>query len=290
MAFFYKCTNPRRIRVVLTAGKELRNGVRYSYGEFSDGSTKFKLGVFAGNVAIPIQQGHVYEGQTLHFAQKPAQALAYLSLNQISNSAKVSSMQWYANGKFVGTNNAYIYEPGVYDVEGVFTFDDSSLESITNRMYLGFDNDVDFAVHHFLSDLGELKLWMDNTNNPFDSIQWPVDDQYIWTGQSCSWTIPTPEKLRVKANVFYHNGANAEKSILVDGSFQGRFIENFSVFELPLQDGSWDNTVGLEVVKDDEIYRTFDVSKLQGKDGNCRCGMVCSPSYGLRNVQISGRN
>ena len=70
--------------------------------------------------------------------------------------------------------------------------------------------------------------------------------------------------MRVKAKVFYHNGAVAEKTILVDGSFQGRYIEDFSVFELPLQDDTWDNAVGLEVVKDGETYRTFDVSNYKG--------------------------
>lgn len=249
----------------MISGVEIRNGVEYAFAQFSDGSKKYKFGLFDGNTALPLNQNSIQVGDTLFFAQKSTQQLAYLSLSQLSNSYKFSNVEWYANDVYLGNNSVSITEPGIYDVTGIFTFNDvgQTTKTVTNRMYLGFDNDLPITIHHYLSEPNHLKVWTEGDLQEVDSIQWYIDNEYIWTGLSCSWDI-YPDVQSVKAKVFYNNQAVQEKTIVVDGSFEGRYIEDFSVFQSPDQNTFWDYRVGFEVEENGELFSSFDVPNYKG--------------------------
>lgn len=251
--------------MVMTPGIEDRNGVNYAFAQFSDGSTKFKIGLFDGNVAIPNNDKNFQAGDTMFFAQESAQSLAYLSPSLMSNGYKVKNVNWYANDVLLdsGSDNVAMTEPGVYFVRGDFTFQDNTFKQVVNRMYLGFENDVDFNVHHLVTDPNELKLWIEGPTVNIDSIQWYLDGQYVWTGNTCTKDIGNSIK-DVTAKAFYNNGAVQEKKILVDGSHVGRYIEDFGIFYAPDQYLRWDYKVGIEVERNGQTYTSFDVANYKG--------------------------
>ncbi len=242
---------------------EMHNGVQFSYGKFSNGTTSFKLGIFDNRVTIPGVQCPLMVGDSLFFAQKQIEDLAFLSPNLLSNGLKITHIDWYANTVFLGSNNVHITEPGVYDICGIFTFENGAQKTVCNRMFLGFETDVDFTVRHFLSDYGDLKLWIEGNTQPIDSIQWLIDDELVWTGETCSQNIDLDQKM-VRAKVYYSNGKIHDKTILVDGSFNGLFVEDFSAFQVPQPDVNWNKAVGLEIEMGGVMYSSFDVSNYKG--------------------------
>ncbi len=249
--------------IVMNGAIETRNGVNYAYGEFTNGSTKFKLGIFDGNVAIPGIQGSFAVGDTFFFAKKRTEPLAYLSAAMLTSGSKINSVDWYANSVFLGSNNVEIKEPGVYKICGEFTFDDNSTETICNTMYLGFENDVDVSVRHFLNENSILNLWLEGNVSDIDSVRWYFGDEYKWTGETCTKDFSFEPKL-VTAKVFYANGAEISKTIRVDGTFNGHWIDDFSVFQLPIIESNWDYNVGLEVERNGQTFSTFNVTNYKG--------------------------
>lgn len=250
--------------IVMNSGIETRNGVKYAFGEFSNGSMQFKLGAFASHVTIPnANQGAFAIGDTFYFGQKPTESLAYLSSTLLSNSSKINHIDWYVDNVLMNNEHVNLYEPGMYDVCGVFTFDNNQTETLCNRMLIGFENDVDFSVRHFLSENSELNLWLEGNKEGIDSVQWFIDDVYQWTGQTCTKVIGQERKV-VSAHVYYHNGANLKRNILVDGTFNGHFIEDFSAFVSTSNNLKWDKAVGLEINRNGKGYSTFNVSNYKG--------------------------
>jgi hypothetical protein len=271
----------------MTSGLEIRNGVQYAFAQFSNGSKKYKIGLFDGNTALPLDQNSISIGDTLFFAQKTTQQLAYLSLSQLSNYYKFSNVEWYANDVYLGNNSVSITDPGVYDVTGIFTFNDAgqTTRTVTNRMYLGFQNDLPISLHHYLSDPNELKVWTEGDLQDVDSIQWYIDNEFIWTGLTCTKNI-NPAVQNVKAKVFYSNQAVLEKTIVVDGSFEGRYIEDFSVFQAPDQSTLWDYSVGFEVEENGQTYSSFDVPNYKGSFVVRNMNLYTHPITGVEMIRI----
>jgi hypothetical protein len=246
-------------------GVEARNGVDYAYGELTDGITSIKLGIFDGHLSIDNYVGNLKIGDSLSMANKFTNILANLSKGNFSNDGNISNVDWYVNGLFRGSNQVNISQPGVYDVCGNFTFaDDGSQKSICNKMFLGFEEDVIFSIKHFLSENGDVKLWVEGTTQYFDSVVWKIDNQIIASGISHSTNIGNEERT-ITAKVYHQNGGVREKSIVIDGTFSGHFIEDFVVCEMPNNQPKWDNKIGLEVKIDGEEYSSFEVANNKSK-------------------------
>lgn len=271
--------------MAMSSGFESRNGVEYAYANFSDGLTTYKMGMFDGNTSLPNDMHDIQVGDTLFFAQKPTQILAYISVSQFSNYFMFSDVQWRINGQNIAHENVSIMEPGVYDIEGKFTFNDGIQRTISNRLYLGFKDDTPLSIHHFLSDPDQLKLWIEGNTQDVDSVQWYFDNELKSTGESCTQMI-TPEIKTIKAKVYYHNSAVQERLIVVDGSFGGRYVEDFSVFKAPDQNTFWDYLVGLEVEKDGDLYSTFNVSNYKGNFVVKSKSVYTHPSTGKQLTKI----
>lgn len=251
--------------MIMKHGTEVRNGVDYAWGELTDGSTSVKLGIFDGHLSIENYVANIKIGDSLQMANKFTDVLANLSKGNFSNDEKISNVDWYINGLFRGSNQVNIFEPGVYDVCGNFTFsDDGSQRSICNKMFLGFEEDVTFSIKHFLSENGDVKLWVEGETQYFDSVVWQIDNEFIATGYSHSTNIGNDERT-ITATVYHNNGGIREKSIVIDGTFSGHFIEDFVVCEIPTSERKWDNQIGLELKIDGEKYSSFEVANYKSK-------------------------
>ncbi len=271
--------------MAMSSGVEERRGVNYAYANFSDGYTSYKFGLFDGNVALPGNIKDYAAGDTLYFAQQSTDVLASFSPSQMTNGYKVQYVKWFANDEQIGINTATISEPGVYNVRGEFKFTNGPLKFVTNRMYLGFENDVDFSVHHIVTDPHDLKLWIEGDKSNIDSIQWFLDGQLEWTGETCSKDIGNVTK-DVTAKVFYNNGAVQQKTIVVDGGFEGYYIEDFSVFEVSNQPANWDYHVGIEVEQDGVTYTSFDSAVNAGYLVIKKAELYKHPTTGVEMIRL----
>jgi hypothetical protein len=246
--------------MVMKHGKENRNGVEYAYGELTNGNTFIKLGIFDGHLSIANFLNPLNSGDSLFMANKFSDVLANLSKGNFSNDGKISNVDWYVDGLFKASNQVTIDKPGVYYVCGNFTFsDDGSQKSICNKMFLGFEDDVEFSIKHFLSENGDVKLWVEGNTQYFDSVVWEIGNEVIATSFSHSTNIGN-EVRSISATVYHQNGGVREKSIVIDGTFSGHFIEDFEVCKIPTLERKWDNEVGLEVSINGEVYSSFEVA------------------------------
>jgi hypothetical protein len=251
--------------MVMNNGVETRNGVEYAFGELTDGNTEIKLGIFDGHLSMDNYLNKIKIGDSLPMASKFVNILAKLAKSNFSNSGKISNIDWYVNGIFRGSNYALISQPGVYDVCGNFTFaDDGSQRTICNKMFLGFEEDVSFTLKHFLSENGDVKLWVEGETQKFQTVEWKIDNELIGTGVSHSTNIGNEERV-ISVKVQHENGAIREKTIVIDGTFSGHFVEDFEVCQLPNFENKWDNQIGLELKINGESYSSMEVTNNKGK-------------------------
>ena len=240
-------------------GIELRNGVHYSFGEITNGLNSVKLGIYDGNVALNEFAGNIKIGDTLFMATKFNENLANLWKGNFANDLNISNIDWYVNGIFKGSNQVFINEPGVYEICGNFTFNNGDSKNVCNTLFLGFEQDLNFAIRHFMADNGDLKLWLDGDLQNFDQVDWYIDDSLVACSPNYSGNIGNNQK-EISAIVHHHNGAVLKKNIVVDGTFSGNFVEDFDVNKLVVLGSNWDYSVGLEITKNGEKYSSFEVA------------------------------
>jgi len=245
--------------MVMNHGVELRNGVRYTFGELTNGNTYVKMGFFDGNLAIANELANLKVGDSLLMANKFTEDLATLFKGNFSNDANISNVDWYIDGLFKGVNQVIITQPGLYNVCGNFTFVNGVQKSICNSMYLGFEQDVNFSIKHFLSENGDVKLWVEGETQYFDSVVWQIGNESATTAGIYSTNIGNVVQ-SLSATVYHQNGAVRKKNIVIDGTFSGNYIEDFAVCESPTTQIKWDYSVGLETKINGEVYSSFEVA------------------------------
>ncbi|MGJ8661683.1 MAG: hypothetical protein ACSHXL_06570 [Bacteroidota bacterium] len=245
--------------MIMKQGVESRNGVDYAFSLLSNGNTWIKMGIFDGDLAMPKNWQDLKVGDSIPFANKFNDNLANLSKNNFSNEANISSIDWYIDGLFKGTNQVTISEPGLYNVCGNFTFTNGVQKSICNTMYLGFEQDIDFSIKHFLSENGDVKLWIDGETQYYDSVVWHIGNETVSTSGTYSTNIGNVVQ-SVSATIYQQNGAVRRKNIVIDGTFSGNYIEDFEVCEIPTSQKKWDYSAGIEANIDGETLTSFDLS------------------------------
>ncbi|MFA7272653.1 MAG: hypothetical protein WC044_02235 [Crocinitomicaceae bacterium] len=250
--------------MVMNYGTETRNGVHYSFGEITNGLNSIKLGVFDGHVALETFAGNIKIGDTLYMSSKFTENLANLWKGNFANDMSISNVDWYVNGIFKGSNQVFIDEPGVYEICGNFTFSNGDSRNVCNTMYLGFQQDLNFAIRHFIADNGDVKLWLDGDLQNFDQVDWYIDDSLVACSPNFSGNIGANQR-EISAIVHHHNGAVLKKNIVVDGTFSGNFVEDFDINKLVVTGTNWDYGVGLEVTRNGEKFSSFEVANYKSK-------------------------
>jgi hypothetical protein len=240
-------------------GVESRNGVSYTFGELTNGNTYVKMGFFDGNLSTANELANLQVGDSLLMANKFSENLAMLFKGNFSNDANISNVDWYIDGLYKGANQVIITQPGLYNVCGNFTFVNGVQKSICNSMYLGFEQDVNFSIKHFLSENGDVKLWVEGETQYFDSVVWQIGNEFATTAGTYSTNIGNVVQ-SLSATVYRQNGAVRKKNVVIDGTFSGNYIEDFAVCEMPITQRRWDYTAGLETKINGEIYSSFEVA------------------------------
>lgn len=239
------------------------NGVRVFSGELSDGQTSVEMGIYDGNLDRP---NHVPEidlsNILLRFAELPDDPLVVLSKDLLNQYQNIASVDWYINGLFEGNDNAYITEPGKYDVCAFVTFATGETAELCDEIIIGFQRSANCSITHQFSYSNQtlsLNAHLSSTGASVASVEWLLDGDLISTSP-LGFSIPVDSTSHLlTAHVTFNNGTIREKSCIVNGSDPTLSIEDFSIFEttsgnnIPLQD----YRVRLEIEKNGKTYKSI---------------------------------
>jgi hypothetical protein len=244
--------------MVMRNGVEARNGISYFYSELGNTDRKFRIGLYDGHVAIPDFQATLKSGDTLFLAKKFAEPLALLSKKYLTNAAQIERIDWYVDNAFVGQDEVELLEAGKFNVCGHFTFKNGSQQTICNQMLLGFEQEVDFTIRHFMNEVGSVNLWMDGNLSEISTVEWYNDGQLVSTAKSLTMNVGFSQSI-ITCKIKTIAGAERVKRILVDGKVSGNYIEDFDILLRETIQTKWDFGVGLEIYQNGSWYSSFEV-------------------------------
>lgn len=233
---------------------QIENGVKFYSGVLGDGSENIEFGIHEGNLDITNLSDPSNFSGALHFSRVPDEPLLVLSKDALPNASIIQEIKWYVNNIFTGTNYVEINLPGKYDVCAEVTFSDGMQSTLCNEMVVGYENHSNYKLRHYLNQMGVLKVWLDEASSMASSVQWFINDEPYCQSETLELPI-NAKPVKVTSTVTFNNGASRTRSILVDGSLSGKFIEDFSVFESELANPVfWDYSVIIRYRKNGVTY------------------------------------
>lgn len=251
--------------VVMTTTTKIINGVEHYSGKLGTDDFYVEMGVFRGNIDTEQDISPETLEQMLTFAQQGTQPLLVLSKDQFPNSALIDKVDWYVDGDFKGANTCEIMEPGKYEVCANVFFTGGKAVLSCNEMIVGYETHGNFTLHSFLSQSGYLKVWVDETTESVESVSWKLNGESLSDDELLLERFVDASLQRIEAEVRFTNGVTRKKMIVMDGTFAGKVVYDFSVHESELNyPAQWDFNVILNIKKDGEVYSTLNTSNEQG--------------------------
>lgn len=236
---------------------EIESGVRVFTGRLSDGETYIEMGIYDGNIDKP---NHIPEldlsSVVLNFAKKAQDPLLVLRKSDLDQYQNMASVDWYVNGSFAGTNEAFIMNPGKYNVCAFVHFAAGDSEELCDEIIIGYSRSANCTITPTVQQ-GVLTSSISSVGSNVESVEWFVDGVSVGTNPNLSTNISQESHL-LTAKVSFENGAYRTKSCRINGLYPTRYISDFSLFELysgsNFQDQ--DYNIKLEMRKDGHVYKT----------------------------------
>jgi hypothetical protein len=193
----------------------------------------------------------------LHFIESPAQSLVTLSKEDFPNTMSIDEIIWIVDGEETSVNNLQINEPGNYNVCAEVHFYGGAVSTLCNEVIVGYHTNANCRIRHFINANNSLKVWIDEESSSIGSIDWYVDGSKVSDELILEMSVDQNGH-HVMAEINFTNGAVRRKSILVDGSQGGHFIDDFSYMEeVSSNEIRWDYGVLIQVKKNGKLYSTL---------------------------------
>lgn len=229
------------------------NGVKFFAGKLTDGNFEMELGIHDGNLDLAVSTPLVALANDINFAAQPTEAITILSKDLLPNSMLIQRIKWMINGALAGIDEVAITAPGKYNVCADVTFTDGTSSTLCNEIMIGYTKHATCQVRQFLSNNGNLQVWLEENQVPVYSVKWYLDNQFVGD-QMKLYSVINNQSHTVKAEIVFENGTKRTQSIVVDGSLSGKFIDDFTVFEDNATSVSWDYKAQIEIKKDGREY------------------------------------
>jgi hypothetical protein len=244
-------------------GTLFKNNVPFAFGQMVTADGKYRLGVFDGNGELPPLASFLTGGDSLLLADRFIEPLMVLSRANHSNADKITSIKWFIDGKFVGYDEYTISQPGKYVICGEYQFYNGHTEVVCNTLTVGFDNDMDVKIEHYMSGSYNVSLYLsgEDTLNISD-VKWYNEDTLLGTGFNVWTSVGNYTKVRAEITSVKNNKYTRE--IIVNGSNLGCYTEDFINFVKPTSK-TWDYAVGLEIERNGEIFSTLNSQNFKSK-------------------------
>lgn len=232
------------------------NNVDVFTGKISNENLSFELGFFNGD--IDMEQASMTDAiaQGILFANQPQLPLLTITKDQLPNSSLINSINWYVDGVNVSQNTVSFLEPGKFNVGAKVNFYDGTSATIYNDVIVGYNRNVNCQLRHFLGQNGHLQAWVDEYSQDISSVKWYLDDVLVSNDVKLDTTVDGYGH-KVEAEITFVNGAKRTRTVWVDGSLNGKFIDDFASFEANSTNVQWDFKTKLTFKKDGKTYTTL---------------------------------
>ncbi len=230
------------------------NGVNLYSGKLTDGNFSIELGIYDGFVDYQTKQIYSELPDELIFATTSTNALLVLDKELFANVNLISGIKWSIDGVVKGYDYFEVYEPGIYLVTAEITFNDSTIETLSSELIVGYQRHANFQIKHYLNQNGMLMAWIEHGNEPIEKVRWFLDGEPISDEPQVQLSID-PQSYNLTADVSFENSVVRSKTMLVDGSLSGKFIDDLTFLEtgtLTLQ--NQDFNLLLKVESDNVTY------------------------------------
>jgi hypothetical protein len=241
---------------------EMIHGVGLFAGKLSNGDFEVEMGVFNGNIDLPQELLADNLPSELQFAALAPQPAFELSKQMFPNSNYIEQIKWYVNGTYAGTNSVVIHEPGKYTVCAEVSFVSGNEGMVCNELIIGYQKHASSILRHFVSPGGDLQVWIEEQDVPVASVKWYFDDEFVSDDLKLIDEIDDEIHV-VKAEVTYANGVVRSKSVLLDGTACGSYLDDFSIFENDPVGLFRDYAITLTVRKDGAEFTSIDTQNSQ---------------------------
>lgn len=232
------------------------NNVDVFTGKISNENLSFELGFFNGD--IDMDQASMTDAivQGILFANQSQLPLLTITKDQLPNSSLINSINWYVDGVNVSQNTVSFLEPGKFNVGAKVNFYDGTSATIYNDVIVGYNRNVNCQLRHFLGQNGHLQAWVDEYSQDISSVKWYLDDGLVSNEVKLDTTVDGYGH-KVAAEITFVNGAKRTRTVWVDGSLNGKFIDDFASFEANSTNVQWDFKTKLTFKKDGKAYTTL---------------------------------
>lgn len=256
---------------LLEAGKDnvfmetytiLHNGVNRFSGKLGKEDLYVEMGVYQGDMDMnePFSMKN-FQG-TLHFIQASSQALVTLSKEDFPNTMNIDEIVWIVDGVETAVNNLQINEPGKYNVCAEVHFYGGAVSTLCNELLIGYHTNANCRIRHFINANNSLKVWVDEETSAISSIEWFIDGVEVSESALLEMVIDQNGH-HIMAEIQFANGSIRKKTLWVDGSQVGHFIDDFSHVENAVtNDVRWDYGVLIQVKKNGKTYSTLGADNL----------------------------
>lgn len=253
------------------------HGVRVYSGNLSDGSLSIKMGIYDGMLDVPTGDFLNEIPEKIRFSRESSEPLAILSKDLFPNKDLISYVEWYVDDAFVGLNDYQISKPGKYNVCAFIAFQDGTNNQLCSELVLGYKKHGDFSVKHYLNQNGLLTAWADNKGYDIEKVRWYLDEVLIGEEVEISTQIGNGSYL-LRGEVSFANGTVRSKTMLIDGSLSGKFIDDLTFFERStIGPINRDFNLWIEIVKDGVAYHSENTNN-------------AAQSITIESIEFSGMN
>ncbi len=212
---------------VMETGIFTENGVKNYFGRLYNGNDGLKIVFKDGLLNIPFIDAL---NSSVALSSYPNNNQITLSKSNMPNSNMIQSIEWFVDGNFAGLNDVILNQSGVFEVCANVLFIDGSSANVCNDIILGYAHDSHFQVRHFLTNDGDLKVWIDENEEDIDHIDWYLDDQWASSEEDLNIVIDQNAH-SLRAELIFENGSKRTRSIWIDGSLEGKYIDDFASIE-----------------------------------------------------------
>lgn len=233
------------------------NGVDAKEGIIQGNSSSFKLLVFDGNHDVISEGFEINEGDQIKFNSNPPTFLATLDKSNLSNSSLIESVKWYADGIFIGTNLAYITEPGIYNIKAEVEFTNGSTAQVSNELIIGYRKNANASIKHIISPNGGVICWMDNPLHNLERVEWRVNGELLSETKQLQLDSIYSDWTNIEATCYFFNNVTRTKNITIKPSSPGMYIEDFTPIEEQVNFNQ-DYKSEIEIELNGNLYTTVD--------------------------------
>jgi hypothetical protein len=125
---------------------------------------------------------------------------------------------------------------------------------------VGYYTNAQCRIRHFVNANNQLKVWVDEESSAIESIEWSLDGAKIAESNLLELTIDQ-NKHYIASVIYFKNGSTRRKTILVDGSQSGQFIDDFSHVEDEITNQiRWDYSVLIQLKRNGKNYTSLGAS------------------------------